>query len=97
MNPAMEIARSLAEALDLPLRHGALLRLRETPRQAGLGRRERRAALAGVFRGQGVRGRHVALVDDVMTTGSTAEAAARGGRRAQRDRAGRRAHAGRGS
>ena len=35
MNPAMEIARSLAEALDLPLRHGALLRLRETPRQAG--------------------------------------------------------------
>jgi ComF family protein len=77
MNPAMEIARSLATALDLPLRHGALLRLRETPRQAGLGRRERRAALAGVFRGQGVRGRHVALVDDVMTTGSTAEAAAR--------------------
>ena len=76
MNPAMEIARSLATALDLPLRPGALLRLRETPRQAGLGRRERRAALAGVFRGQGVRGRHVALVDDVMTTGSTAEAAA---------------------
>ena len=71
MNPAMEIARSLATALDLPLRPGALLRLRETPRQ-----RERRAALAGVFRGQGVRGRHVALVDDVMTTGSTAEAAA---------------------
>ena len=65
-----------ATALDLPLRPGALLRLRETPRQAGLGRRERRAALAGVFRGQGVRGRHVALVDDVMTTGSTAEAAA---------------------
>ncbi|WZB62421.1 phosphoribosyltransferase family protein [Achromobacter xylosoxidans] len=77
MNPAMEIARSLATALDLPLRSGALLRLRETPRQAGLGRRERRVALAGVFRGQGVRGRHVALVDDVMTTGSTAEAAAR--------------------
>ena len=75
MNPAMEIARSLATALDLPLRPGALLRLRETPRQAGWAG-ERRAALAGVFRGQGVRGRHVALVDDVMTTGSTAEAAA---------------------
>ena len=59
MNPAMEIARSLATALDLPLRPGALLRLRETPRQAGLGRRERRAALAGVFRGQGVPARGV--------------------------------------
>lgn len=78
MNPAGEIARGLAARMDLPLLRGALLRVRETPRQAGLGRRERRAAMAGLFRCRAdLRGRHAALVDDVMTTGSTVQAASR--------------------
>ena len=75
MNPAMEIARSLATALDLPLRPARCCACAKRHGRRGWAG-ERRAALAGVFRGQGVRGRHVALVDDVMTTGSTAEAAA---------------------
>lgn len=77
MNPASEIARSLAAELVLPLARGALRRRRETPRQASLGRRARQAGAVGLFASSpGVRGRHVAVVDDVMTTGSTVQAAA---------------------
>lgn len=77
MNPAAEIARGLAAELDLPLAHGVLLRRRETPRQTGRSRQARRRGAVGVFAcAGGVQGRHVAVVDDVMTTGSTADAAA---------------------
>lgn len=77
MNPAGEIARSLAAELALPLARGALRRLRETPRQTSLGRRARQIGAMGLFAGAPqVRGRHVAVVDDVMTTGSTVQAAA---------------------
>lgn len=77
MNPAAEIARSLAAELALPMPRHVLARRRETPRQATLGRRARQRGAAGLFRCVGqVRGRHVAVVDDVMTTGSTVDAAA---------------------
>jgi len=77
MNPAAEIARSLAAELALPAPRLLLARRRETPRQATLGRRARQRGAAGLFVCTGpVRGRHVAVVDDVMTTGSTVGAAA---------------------
>ncbi|MNQ14924.1 DNA utilization protein GntX [compost metagenome] len=77
MNPAAEIARSLAAELNLPLVRQALRRRRETPRQTALGRHARRQVAAGLFKASSVvRGRHVAVVDDVMTTGSTVQAAA---------------------
>lgn len=76
-NPAGEIARSMAGALGLPLRLAALRRLRETPRQTSLGQRARIRGAHGLFRAQSdVAGRDIALVDDVMTTGSTMNAAA---------------------
>jgi ComF family protein len=53
-----------------------LRRLRDTPEQAGLGRKERRANVQGAFAARSVVGRRVLLVDDVVTTCSTAEAAA---------------------
>lgn len=77
-NQALEIARRLApERTDARL----LLRLRETPPQASLARRERLANVRGAFavdplRGAAVRGRRVALVDDVMTSGASVFAAA---------------------
>lgn len=77
MNPAGEIARSLAAELALPLARGALRRRRETPRQTALGLRARQQGATALFLGSSrVRGRHVAVVDDVMTTGSTVQAAA---------------------
>ncbi|MFJ3465202.1 ComF family protein [Achromobacter spanius] len=77
MNPAAEIARSLAAQLVLPAPRLLLARRRETPRQATLGRRARQRGAVGLFVCNGpVRGRHVAVVDDVMTTGSTVGAAA---------------------
>ncbi len=77
MNPAAEIACSLAAELGLPRPRHALARRRETPRQATLGRRARQQGAVGLFVCvQPVRGHHVAVVDDVMTTGSTANAAA---------------------
>lgn len=77
MNPAAEIARSLAAELLLPAPRLVLARRRETPRQATLDRRARQRGAVGLFVCIGpVRGRHVAVVDDVMTTGSTAGAAA---------------------
>lgn len=83
-NQALELARSVAPALDLPLRAGALRRVRSTPPQTGMtSRRERRRNLAGAFVApRPLGGAAVALLDDVLTTGATAEAAARALRRA---------------
>jgi ComF family protein len=57
---------------------GALVRHRATERQVGLNESERDLNVAGAFRGQAsVRGARLLLVDDVLTTGATARAAAR--------------------
>lgn len=83
-NQALELARELAESLHLPLRHDALERTRDTPAQTGLDADARRRNLRGAFAvGAGLRlPEHVALVDDVMTTGATLRECARTLRRA---------------
>jgi ComF family protein len=76
-NHAHEIARCVATYLDTPLGHD-LRRTRDAPPQAGLSKRERVANVRGAFEaGTGVTGCAIAIVDDVMTTGATIEAAAR--------------------
>jgi ComF family protein len=80
---AWELARRTAAALDLPARPDLLHRARATLAQTGLDAAARRRNLRDAFVVAGdVARRHVALVDDVMTTGATIEAAARALRRA---------------
>jgi predicted amidophosphoribosyltransferase len=74
-NPAEELARWIAAWCGLPLER-LLVKTRETADQSGLGRTERRANLAGAFRASRAP-RCVLLVDDVYTTGATADACAR--------------------
>jgi len=80
-NQAWELARRLARLLGCRADAVLLLRPVETAHQADLERAQRLANLRGAFmvdpaRRSALQGRHVALVDDVMTTGATAREAA---------------------
>ena len=71
-NHATEIARVVAKQLGLPLDLASCQRVRDTPPQMGLKHDARRRNVRGAFTCQGdVRGQHIALVDDVMTTGTS--------------------------
>jgi predicted amidophosphoribosyltransferase len=73
----LEIALFAARPLALPVRRDALARPRATLAQSTLSLAERRLNPRGAFKAsEQLRGAHVALVDDVITTGSTAVAAA---------------------
>ena len=83
-NPAALIARQLAQATNARFIPRALLRLRDTPTQTGLGRTARRRNVAGAFayRPCFPPPDSVWLVDDVVTTRATLEASGRALRRA---------------
>ncbi|BDU14920.1 ComF family protein [Lysobacter auxotrophicus] len=75
---ALELARPLARRLGVPLRDDLLRRVRATAAQSRLDAGARRRNLRGAFEvcaGPPLPA-HVALVDDVMTTGATARSAA---------------------
>jgi ComF family protein len=83
-NQAEDIARSFvrsrAAAASIQLDTSSLIRRRETVSQIGLTRGQRRANLRGAFavtRPLRLRDRSVLLIDDVMTTGTTAGECAR--------------------
>ena len=80
-NQALEIARGLSRHLGLPLLAHLPLRERETLAQSGLPMTQRHRNIAGAFvmpagAAALLNGRHVGVVDDVMTTGATLDAMA---------------------
>jgi ComF family protein len=76
-NQSAEIARRVARVLGRETCEGAVGRLRDTRPQVGLRPEERRLNIAGAFVASArVRGRRVAVVDDVLTTGATVGAVA---------------------
>ncbi len=78
-NQSVLIARAMARVLDLSLEDRALKRVRATETQTNLDSAERGANMEGAFRSRRrdrVRERRVLLVDDVVTTGATANACA---------------------
>ncbi len=74
-NQALEVARPLAKGLCIPLAPRLLERVLETAAQSGVAPGERRRNVRGAFAladGQAsLAGRHVGVVDDVMTSGHT--------------------------
>jgi ComF family protein len=78
-NQACELGSYVSRMLDIPLLSTALRRSRNTKAQSGLNREQRRKNLRGAFFWKSLEtpGRHVALIDDVMTTGTTVAECAR--------------------
>ena len=82
-NQAEEIAKAFVScraAISIQLDTTSLARVRETTSQTGLTRHQRRANVRGAFavtRPQRIQGQTVLVVDDVMTTGTTAGECAR--------------------
>lgn len=71
-NQALELGRIVGRELGIALRPDLARRQRATDDQIGKTAHERRRNVRGAFAiGAGVRGRPIALLDDVMTTGST--------------------------
>ncbi|WP_053059533.1 ComF family protein [Pandoraea faecigallinarum] len=76
-NQAWELTRVASRRARLPSSADVLHRERTTAAQRRLSRDERRRNLRGVFvAGERAKGRHIVLIDDVMTTGATCDAAA---------------------
>ena len=79
-NQAVLLADAIAAKSGHEVAPRALRRVKRTRPQFGLSRNERADNLQGAFRvdpGAGLAGRHILLIDDVFTTGATANAAAR--------------------
>jgi ComF family protein len=76
---ALESLRKTHPAWRLTLASSTLMRLRPTESQAGLTFRQRRLNVRGAFSVSdpaAVTAKHILLIDDILTTGATARAAA---------------------
>ncbi len=73
-NQSQEIARHLSALLNLPLVTGSLIKAKPTTRQTTATFSQRKKNLKNSFKvNKPIAFKHIALVDDVVTTGATAE------------------------
>lgn len=86
-NQAVELARPLSRRLRIPLDHRRVTRTRATAPQQDLDQRERARNLRDAFAVHGeISGGHVAIIDDVMTSGATVTSLAKALKRAGAER-----------
>jgi ComF family protein len=81
-NQAMALAKAISAHSGVPCDPFLLARVKHTRRQVGLSKAQRQENLQGAFRVPAevkarLEGKRVLLIDDVLTTGSTANAASR--------------------
>jgi predicted amidophosphoribosyltransferase len=69
----MELARPIAKALNLKINFRSCQRIRDTEPQSELDAQQRRKNLRHAFKCKPLEYKHVAIVDDVMTTAATVE------------------------
>ncbi len=71
-NQAIELARQVSKTLDIPMPLDLCIRRRDTTPQSGLQSKRRRKNVHGAFAITGpIQQKHVAIFDDVITTGCT--------------------------
>lgn len=71
-NQSLELAKGIANYWQLPLALSHCQRVKNTPPQASLPLKDRVRNIKGAFScDDGFRGKHVAIVDDVMTSGAS--------------------------
>lgn len=75
-NQAHLIADRIGRRFDLPVHGKAVVRSGSSESQSGFSAIDRRKSLKNAFEVRGHLPQHVAIVDDVMTTGSSADALA---------------------
>ena len=78
-NQSEMIARGISEALGIPLETNLIKRIINTDTQTHKSKYDRWSNVEGIFHvkdPERIRNKHVLLVDDVVTTGSTLEACA---------------------
>jgi ComF family protein len=82
-NQAIELALSIRRVTGVAVQSDIATRQRETAEQAGLDRKARRRNVTGAFAVVApLQAQHIAILDDVVTTGSTVRELADGLRRA---------------
>ena len=79
-NQALLLVRELSKRTGIPYQERALAKIKDTPVQISLKKRERGKNLKGVFQvtdQEAIQGKSIVLVDDVYTTGATVNECAR--------------------